>query len=187
MHFPKEVPSIVEKIEESGLFSRHEMLLKVKCCPQVSTIFASTPWTVKAILQNKKKVRVSGGWLEAYQRERKRSLVARWYMTDPNYTIYSDIVWKVWVSGGGRGGSGGSFVEEENYNIYVYMCSNMCICVAISKSYCGGKFVKSNFHTLRGFAHKLQKLWIGWDQSMFLPLTGRPAWKLLSNERDVYC
>ena len=179
MHFPKEVPSIVEKIEESGLFSRHEMLLKVKCCPQVSTIFASTPWTVKAILQNKKKVRVSWGSLEAYQRERKRSLVARWHMTDPNYTIYSDIVWKVCVSGGGRGGSGGSFVGEENYNIY--------ICVAISKSYCVGKFVKSNFHTLRGFAHKLQKLWIGWDQSMFLPLTGRPAWKLLSNERDVYC
>ena len=75
MHFPKEVPSIVEKIEESGLFSHHEMLLKVKCCPQVSTFFASTP--PKAILRNKKKIRVSWGWLDGDgQRERERNLVA---------------------------------------------------------------------------------------------------------------
>ena len=55
MHFPKEVPSIVEKIEESGLFSHHEMLLKVKCCPQVSTFFASTQRRLKAILHKKKR------------------------------------------------------------------------------------------------------------------------------------
>lgn len=65
MHFPKEVPSIVEKIEESGLFSRHEMLLKVKCCPQVATFFASTSRRLKEILHNKKKIG-----------ERERMLVA---------------------------------------------------------------------------------------------------------------
>lgn len=53
MHFPKEVPSIVEKIEESGLFSRHEMLLKVKCCPSLNIFCDNTVKAKSNIAQQK--------------------------------------------------------------------------------------------------------------------------------------
>ena len=120
MHFPKEVPSIVEKIEESGLFSRHEMLLKVKCCPQVSTFFASTLQRLKAILHNKKKIG-----------ERERRLVATWCMTHLSHTIFSAIVWKVCPCVG------------ELRRFFWRKLKHV-----ISKSYCGDNFVKRNFHFL---------------------------------------
>ena len=80
MHFPKEVPSIVEKIEESGLFSRHEMLLKVKCCPSLNIFCDNTVKAKSNIAQQKEKLEFHGGGFSLsrfaeYQEKRETSYI----------------------------------------------------------------------------------------------------------------
>ena len=122
MHFPKEVPSIVEKIEESGLFSRHEMLLKVKCCPQVAKFFCVNIAKAQRNITQQKE-----NW-------RKRKNVSCNLIYDPpkSYNLYSHCLKSVCEKCVG-----------ELRRFFWRKLKHV-----ISKSYCGDNFVKRNFHFL---------------------------------------